>query len=92
MPAKKRDYRAERLRESPERKAARRARTKNRYHAIKAGKVRIGDGKHLDHKDLNPANNKKTNLRVVSAKANLSRKKGKNTNSGTKTGRRKKHA
>lgn len=91
MAAKKRDYRAERLRESKERKDARKARTKNRYHAIKEGKAKVGDGTHIDHKDLNPANNKKSNLRKISAKANMSRKKGKNTNSGTKTGRRKKH-
>jgi len=30
-----------------------------------------GDGKHCDHKDNNALNNKKKNLRLVSAKTNL---------------------
>jgi hypothetical protein len=34
------------------------------------GAVRKGDGKHVDHKDGNPNNNKRSNLRVISAKAN----------------------
>ena len=29
-----------------------------------------GDGKHIDHKDGNPKNNSKKNLRVVKAKNN----------------------
>jgi Zn-dependent membrane protease YugP len=32
----------------------------------KAGKVRKGDGKDVDHKDTNAKNNKKSNLRVQS--------------------------
>lgn len=41
----------------------------------KKGKVKKGDGKHVDHKNHNPLDNRLTNLRVISRKANLSRKK-----------------
>lgn len=37
---------------------------------IKTGAVRKGDGKHVDHADGNPNNNRRSNLRVMSAKAN----------------------
>ena len=33
--------------------------------------LKVGDPRQVDHKDNNPKNNKKTNLRVVSAKTNL---------------------
>jgi hypothetical protein len=36
-----------------------------------AGLVRKGDGKHVDHKDMNPNNNSRTNLKVLPARANL---------------------
>lgn len=44
----------------------------------KAGKVKKGDGKDVDHKNRNPKDNRKSNLRVVSKKTNrsFSRKKG----------------
>ena len=90
MSITKRDYRKERLNESAERKAARASRGRARYAAIKAGKARVGDGKHVDHKNLNPNDNSKSNTHVISAKANMSKKKGKNTNSGVKTKRKKK--
>ena len=45
-------------------------RNRNRRRAIANGKVRKGDNKHIDHKDGNPKNNSKRNLRVVSAKVN----------------------
>lgn len=35
------------------------------------GKVKKGDGKHVDHKNGLTAGNGKSNLRVVSAKTNL---------------------
>ena len=38
------------------------------------GRVRKGDGKDVDHKDRNPENNSKKNLRVESKKTNRSRK------------------
>lgn len=36
----------------------------------KAG-LKVGDSRQVDHKDSNPRNNIKSNLRVVSAKTNL---------------------
>lgn len=45
--------------------------------AIKAGKASKGDGKDVDHKDGNPRNNRPSNHRVVSKRANRSfRRKG----------------
>ena len=40
----------------------------------KAGVVKKGDGKSIDHKDGNPRNNSKKNLRVVSRSANARKK------------------
>jgi hypothetical protein len=45
-------------------------RNKNRAKAVKTGQVRKGDGKHIDHRDGNPKNNSRSNLRVVSARRN----------------------
>ena len=52
-------------------KEERALRNKNRRQAIREGRVKKGDGKHIDHKDGNPRNNSRKNLRVVSAKRNL---------------------
>ena len=41
----------------------------------KAGKVRKGDGKDVDHKDGNPRNNKRSNLRVTTKAKNRSVKR-----------------
>lgn len=45
----------------------------------KAGLVRKGDGKDVDHKNRNPKDNRRSNLRAVSKSTNrsVSRKKGK---------------
>ena len=51
-------------------KKERALRNKNRRAAAKAGLVHKGDGKHIDHKDGNPRNNGKKNLRVISVKKN----------------------
>ena len=51
-------------------KEERALRNKNRRKAIREGRVKKGDGKHIDHKDGNPRNNSKKNLRVVSGKTN----------------------
>ena len=51
-------------------KQERALRNKNRRAAIKKGVVKKGDKKHIDHRDGNPRNNKRTNLRVISAKIN----------------------
>ena len=47
-------------------------RNKARRIAIKAGLVKRGDGKDVDHKDGNALNNKRSNLRVKSASKNRS--------------------
>ncbi len=54
----------------PEQKKRRAARNAARNAAIKAGKVKKGDGKEVDHKDYNPLNNSPSNLRVVDKKVN----------------------
>ena len=51
-------------------KKDRASRNSARSEAIKAGKVRKGDGKDIDHKDSNPRNNKKSNTQVLSASKN----------------------
>jgi len=48
------------------------ARNKARSLLMKEGKVRKGDGKDVDHKDRNPKNNKRSNLRVQSKSKNRS--------------------
>ena len=55
---------------SPRMKKERALRNKNRQEAIKTGRVKKGDGKEIDHKDGNPQNNSKSNLRVVSRHVN----------------------
>lgn len=55
---------------SPRMIAERAARNKARKTLEKQGRVRKGDGKHVDHKDGDPNNNAPGNLRVMGAKAN----------------------
>lgn len=54
----------------PSSKKDRASRNAARSEAMKAGKVRKGDGKDIDHKDSNPRNNKKSNTQVMSASKN----------------------
>ena len=68
MAYKKGDY--AKYHKSPRMKKERALRNKNRYHAEKKGRVKKGDGKHIDHKDGNPRNNGSQNLRVGSARRN----------------------
>lgn len=68
MAYKKGDY--AKYHNSKRMKEERAARNTNRKKAEKQGKVRKGDGKHIDHKDGNPRNNGRKNLRVVSARRN----------------------
>ena len=54
----------------PSSKKDRASRNSARSEAMKAGKVRKGDGKDVDHRDSNPRNNKKGNTQVMSASKN----------------------
>ena len=87
MAAKKRNYRQRKEYENyhgkPEQKARRAARGRARTKMEKAGKVRRGDGKDVDHKNGNPKDNRKSNLRVQSKSKNRSYAR-------TKTARKKK--
>jgi len=51
------------------------ARHRVRYAAEKAGRVRVGDGKEIDHANNNPRDNSPSNTRVVSMKTNRRRKR-----------------
>jgi|TARA_R110000744_G_scaffold164703_1_gene281801 hypothetical protein len=68
MAYKKGDY--AKYHKSPRMKIDRAARNKNRKTFQAGGKVRKGDGKHIDHKDGNPKNNSPRNLKVVPARRN----------------------
>lgn len=77
MPSSKnyvRDYKREYKvsHSSPEEKKKRASRNAARSKMEKAGKVRKGDGKDVDHKNSNPKDNSKGNLRVQSKSANRS--------------------
>lgn len=69
---KKRDYKKEyRDTHGTEKgKTDRAARNAARAKMEKAGRVRKGDGKEIDHKDHNPRNNGSKNLRVVDKSVN----------------------
>lgn len=68
-----RDYKQEAKYESTTAQKAKRAsRGRARYSLEKKGKVRVGDGKDVDHKDTNANNNSASNLRVQSKKTNRS--------------------
>jgi hypothetical protein len=54
----------------PSSKKDRASRNAARSEAEKAGKVRKGDGKDVDHKNSNPRDNKKSNTQVISASKN----------------------
>ena len=73
-PGYKRDYKREYKvsHSSPEEKKKRASRNAARAKMEKAGKVRKGDGKDVDHKNSNPKDNSKGNLRVQSKSANRS--------------------
>ena len=75
MAAKKRDYKKEYkdYHAKPEQKKRRAGRNTARSKLEKAGRVKKGDGKDVDHKDRNPRNNSSSNLRVQSKSTNRSR-------------------
>lgn len=66
----KRDYKAERAWEK-ENGDSRGKDRNSRNKARRAAGLKVGDPRHVDHKDSNPRNNKKSNLKPISAKANL---------------------
>jgi len=69
-----RDYKKEykNYQGKPEQKKRRAMRNKVRRMLTKAGKVKKGDGKDVHHKDGNPMNSKKSNLKVVRRSKNRS--------------------
>ena len=58
---------------SPEQVKLRMARNRARYARLKDGKVHKGDGKDVDHKNMNPMDNSKGNLRVQPKSVNRKR-------------------
>lgn len=60
---------------SPEQKKRRAQRNAARRKLEKQGRVRKGDGKDVDHKDHNTANNSNSNLRVTSRSVNRAKNK-----------------
>jgi hypothetical protein len=70
--ATKRNYKKEyaEFQGKPAQKKRRAGRNTARRRALSAGKVSKGDKKDVHHKDRNTKNNKKSNLAVVSRKAN----------------------
>lgn len=83
MPSSKnyvRDYKQEykQNQSSKDEIAKRSSRNKARSYLMKKGKVRLGDGMDVDHKNTNPLNNSSSNLRVQSKSTNRSFKRNKN--------------
>lgn len=76
-----RNYRQEydRYQGKPQQKKNRAKRNAARAKLMASGAVSKGDGKDVDHKDGNPQNNSRKNLRVTSKSANRSRKSGQGT-------------
>lgn len=68
----KRDYRKEYLatQGTTKGKKDRAARNAARNAAIKAGKLKKGDGREIDHINHNPRDNSSSNLRIVDKKTN----------------------
>lgn len=60
---------------SEEQKTRRAQRNSARAKMEKAGKVRKGDGKDVDHKNMNTANNSTSNLQVMSKSKNRAKNK-----------------
>ena len=55
---------------SAEQKKNRASRNAARRAAERAGKVRKGDGRDVDHKNMNPKDNRKSNLQVMDKSKN----------------------
>ena len=83
----KRNYRSEykNYQSATSQKKARAGRNTARRKMAAAGRVRKGDGKDVAHRNGNPRDNRKSNLKVVSASKNRSFKR---TRTAGKTNRR----
>ena len=68
----KRDYKKEREWEKDNGDERGKDRSSRNSARKKAG-LKVGDPRHVDHKDSNPRNNSKSNLKAVSAKSNLAK-------------------
>jgi|TARA_R100001129_G_C5310817_1_gene245122 hypothetical protein len=68
----KREY--ETYHSKPEQKKRRASRNKARRQAIREGRIKKGSKMDIHHKDKNPKNNGKKNLKVVSRSKNRSKK------------------
>ena len=75
MPTKGRQAAQKRYNAKPEQKKRRAARNTARRRMIASGRAQKGDGKDVDHKDGNPRNNSKSNLRMRSKSKNRSLKR-----------------
>lgn len=75
-----RDYKKEyqNYQGSEEQKKRRASRGRARYALMKKGRVRLHDGKDVDHKNTNPNDNSASNLRVQSKSENRSFPRTKN--------------
>lgn len=74
-----RDYKQEaKYHATPSQKKKRASRNKARREAIRKGRVRLGDGLDIDHKNTNALDNSPSNLRVRSKSTNRSFKRDKN--------------
>jgi len=73
---RKRDYRKEydEYHGNPEQRKNRSSRVLARRKMIKAHGKKAVDGKDIDHRDGNPRNNSKSNLRIQSIKKNRGKK------------------
>lgn len=73
-PNYKRNYRQEydRYQGTPEQRKKNDSRKKARRMLEAEGKVKKGDGKDVDHKNMNPLHNSRKNLRVTTPSANRS--------------------
>jgi hypothetical protein len=68
--AKPRSVQQRKFTSKPAEKKRRAARNKARRKAIAEGKVKVGDKKDIDHRDGNPLNNSKRNVRVQARSTN----------------------
>lgn len=70
--ASKRSKAQRKFNSKPEQKKKRASRNAARAKMVKAGRAKKGDGKDVDHKNGNPKQNGKKNLRMQSKKKNRS--------------------